>query len=139
MRMVKYLLGIQLIPKHLSLFYSFLFLFKLSNLTFSVAYDDDDLFSFAKLDPTIPSYTHLTDALSIGLGNFNSNNSSSALTFDSNSLLNSSGGPTSISSNHSACAYSPYSNHPIPSPVMQIDYQHKKQINLHHFESLISF
>jgi len=101
---------------------------------FSVDYDDDDgPSSFATLNPTTPSYSHLTDTLSSGLGNSNSansssiSNSSSTLVSNSNSLLNSSGGPTSVSSNHSANAYSPYSNHPTPSPAMQLDYQRKKK------------
>ncbi|CAF3585929.1 unnamed protein product [Adineta steineri] len=95
-----------------------------------VDYDDDDGPSpFATLNPTTPSYSHLTDSLSSGLGNSNSNNSSSinnsssSTTLGVSSLLNSSGGPTSVSSNISAGAYSPYSNHPTPSPAMQMDYQ----------------
>jgi hypothetical protein len=55
-------------------------------------------------------------------------NSSSLGTSGSNSLLNSSGGPASVASNMSANAYSPYSNHPTPSPAMQMDYQRKKRI-----------
>jgi len=95
-----------------------------------VDYDDDDgPSSFATLNPTTPSYSHLTDTLSSGVGNPNSGNSasisnlSSTLTSNSSSLLNSTGGPTSVSSNHSTSAYSPYANHPTPSPAMQIDYQ----------------
>ena len=95
-----------------------------------VDYDDDDgPSSFATLNPTTPSYSHLTDALASGLGSSSSTNSSSALTSNSNSLLNSSGGPTSVSSNHSTSAYSPYSSHPIASPATQLDYQRKTSIN----------
>lgn len=89
-------------------------------------YDDDDgPSSFATLNPTTPSYSHLTDALASGLGSSNSSNSSSALTSNSNSLLNSSGGPTSVSSNHPTGTYS-YSNHPIASPANQLDFQRKR-------------
>jgi len=108
------------------------FIFNIKLFFFSVDYDDDDgPSSFATLNPTTPSYSHLTDTLSSGLGNSNSinsssiSNSSSTLTSNSNSLLNSTSGPTSVASNHSANAYSPYSNHPTPSPSMQMDYQRK--------------
>jgi hypothetical protein len=49
-------------------------------------------------------------------------NSSSTISSNVNSLLNSTGGPTSVSS---TIAYSPYANHPTPSPAMQMDYQRK--------------
>ncbi|UJR38519.1 hypothetical protein I4U23_031185 [Adineta vaga] len=92
-----------------------------------VDYDDDDGPSpYATLNPTTPSYSHLTDALSSGLGSSNSSsmsNSSSSNALGVGSLLSSTGGPTSVSSNMSASAYSPYSNHPTPSPAMQMDYQ----------------
>ena len=95
-----------------------------------VDYDDDDgPSSFATLNLTTPSYSHLTDALASGLGSSSSNNSSSTLSSNSNSLLNSSDGPTSVSSNHPTSTYSPYSNHPIASPATQLDYQRKIFIN----------
>ncbi|CAF1536899.1 unnamed protein product [Adineta ricciae] len=93
-----------------------------------VDYDDDDP-SFATLNPTTPSFSHLSDTLSSGLGGSNTTNSSSMSNSSSsnslgvNSLLGSTGGPNSISSNASASAYSPYSNHPTPSPAMPMDYQ----------------
>ena len=106
-------------------------LFQLLNIIFSVDYDDDDgPSSFATLNPTTPSYSHLTDALASGLGSSSSTNSSSTLASNSNSLLNSSGGPNSVSSNHSTSSYSPYSNHPIASPANQMDYQRKRSIIL---------
>jgi hypothetical protein len=98
---------------------------------YRVDYDDDDVpSSFSTLNPTTPSYSHLTDALASGLGGSHSTNSSSLSTSTSgissnvNSLLNSTGGPTMCSS---ASVYSPYSNHPTPSPGMQMDYQRKKK------------
>jgi hypothetical protein len=113
-----------------SVSYYFLFLYLLiCIISNSVDYEDDDgPSSFATLNPTTPSYSHLTDTLSSGLGNSNSgnsssiSNSSSAMTSNVNSILNSNSGPTSVSSTN---AYSPYSNHPTPSPAMQMDYQRK--------------
>ena len=98
---------------------------------FSVDYDDDDGPSpFATLNPTTPSYSHLTDPLSsghvhsssMGISSSGISNNSSSMT-SASSLLGSTGGPASVASNLSASAYSPYSNHPTPSPAMQMDYQ----------------
>ena len=76
-----------------------------------------------ELNPTTPSYHHLTETFASSLNNPTSTNSSSALSSNSSSLLNSSNGPPSVSSTHSTSTYSPYSNHPAPSPSMNIDYQ----------------
>ncbi|CAF1071659.1 unnamed protein product [Rotaria magnacalcarata] len=95
-----------------------------------VDYDDDDGPSpFSTLNPTTPSYSHLADTLASGLGSSNTtgssslSSSSSAAQSASASLLGSTGGPSSVLSNTSASAYSPYSNHPTPSPAMPMDYQ----------------
>ncbi|CAF3857883.1 unnamed protein product [Rotaria sordida] len=95
-----------------------------------VDYDDDDGPSpFSTLNPTTPSYSHLADALSSGVGSSNTtgssshSNSSSTATSSSASLLASTSGPSSVVSNVATNPYSPYSNHPTPSPAMPMDYQ----------------
>jgi hypothetical protein len=93
MLMVVHQLGIQLMQQHLGLFvFSFVFHFNIK-FYFSVDYDDDDgPSSFATLNPTTPSYSHLTDTLSNGLESSNPTGSST-ITSSSGSLLGSTGEP----------------------------------------------
>lgn len=101
-------------------------------IKFRVDYDDDDgPSSFAALNPTTPSYSHLADTLSSGLGSSNTtgssslSNSSSTITSVSASLLGPSSGSSGMVSNISSSAYSPYPNHPTPSPAMPLEFQCK--------------